>query len=145
MVRHCKPWPWIYIYIYRYEYTDWLLNSGCLKHLSCYLISYRVINLGVTRMICNYTNIYCYGRLRIISWHGWIQIPIMHVSRDILMRRAGDHYDSYDGQAWDEFSLDNISTSFVRITVMEVYDTLNNGFNELEFYTGNSELSSIWR
>ena len=58
--------------------------------------------------------------------------------------RMADKWDSYAGQAWDEFSLDHIRTSSVRITVMEVYTSGNNGCNELKFYTGISELPSIY-
>ena len=58
------------------------------------------------------------------------------------MRRTGGGSSSYISQAWDEFSLDHVRTSSVRVTVMEVYASINNGFNELEFYTGDSELSS---
>ena len=58
------------------------------------------------------------------------------------MRTSGV-YTSYAGQAWDEFLLDHIRTSSIRITVTEVYTSDNNGFNELEFYTGISELSFL--
>ena len=60
-----------------------------------------------------------------------------------LVMRTSDIYTSYAGQAWDEFMLDHIRTSSIRITVIEVYTSDNNGFIELEFYTGMSELSFL--
>ena len=45
----------------------------------------------------------------------------------------------YSCQLWDEFSLGNIVTSSVKITVITVYTTLNNGFTEVEYYIGTSE------
>ena len=60
-----------------------------------------------------------------------------------LAKRSATTWTSYFGQHWDEFSLDHFRTTFVRIEVLEVYSTSNNGFIEVEFYTGISESSLI--
>ena len=56
-----------------------------------------------------------------------------------LARRDGYYRQSYIGQHWDEFSLDHIRTRSVHIEVLQVYSFNNNGFIEVEFYTGISE------
>ena len=56
-----------------------------------------------------------------------------------LVRRIGDTWETYVGQAWDEFPLDHIRTHFVHIAVLEVYAIDYNGFIEVEFYTGVSK------
>ena len=55
-----------------------------------------------------------------------------------LAKRNGYYWQSYIGQHWDEFSLDHIRTRSVHIEVLEVYSSYNNGFIEVEFYTGIS-------
>ena len=46
----------------------------------------------------------------------------------------------YSYQFWDEFSLDNLVTSWVKITVIRVvYTSYNNAFIEMEFYVGTSK------
>ena len=65
------------------------------------------------------------------------------IFQEYLMKRQGNSWNSYRGQHWDEFSLDHIRTSSARIDVIDVYTTYHNGFNEIEFYTGISELLSL--
>ena len=45
----------------------------------------------------------------------------------------------YSYQFWDEFSLDNLVTSWVKIMVINVYTSYNNGFTEMEFYVSTSK------
>ena len=45
-------------------------------------------------------------------------------------------------QAWEEFTLEHVVTSFVRIEIVSLYTADRNGFTEVEFYIGRSE--STW-
>ena len=64
-------------------------------------------------------------------------------NQEHMAKRSATTWTSYFGQHWDEFSIDHIRTTFVRIEVLEVYSTSNNGFIEVEFYTGISKSSLI--
>ena len=56
-----------------------------------------------------------------------------------LTKMEGRTSTDYSYQMWQEFPLDNIATSYVKITVLSVYTTYRNGFVEVEFYVGKSK------
>ena len=68
---------------------------------------------------------------------------ISFLQKHLDQGKGGYYWTSYIGQHWDEFSLDHVRTGFVHIEVLEVYTSYNNGFIEVEFYTGISELYYI--
>ena len=57
----------------------------------------------------------------------------------LLEARHGDTVIDNRYQWWDEFPLENIVTGQVFIDVLSHYTADNNGFIEVEFYTGQSE------
>ena len=56
-----------------------------------------------------------------------------------LSKMEGRTFTDYSYQMWQEFQLDDIATSYVKITVLSVYTTYKNGFVEVEFYVGKSK------
>ena len=56
-----------------------------------------------------------------------------------LTKMEGRTYTDYSYQMWQEFPLDNIATSYVKITVLSVYTSHKNGFIEVEFYVSKSK------
>ncbi len=56
------------------------------------------------------------------------------------MRRTGRWTHSYDGQWFDEFTVD-VHTNTVNITLVDIYSgsMFLEGFVEVEFYTGKSK------
>ena len=67
--------------------------------------------------------------------------PIITLHHQIrLTRRNGTRPSDYLAAWWDEFPIDDIVSSSVRLDLISnyEYDTLN-GFAEVEFYTGKSK------
>ena len=56
-----------------------------------------------------------------------------------LTKMEGRTFTDYSYQIWQEFPLDNIATSYVKIAVLSVYTAQRNGFVEVEFYVGKSK------
>ena len=64
----------------------------------------------------------------------------MKMSFQLQLRKLeGRSRDDYPVQAWDEFPLDGIVTTNVRIEILSVYTSDMNGLTEVEFYIGSSE------
>ena len=64
---------------------------------------------------------------------------ITDVFQLLLEERYGNTVMDNRYQWWDEFPLENIVTDQVFIDVLSHYTEDNNGFIEVEFYTGQSE------
>ena len=64
---------------------------------------------------------------------------VIDVLQLLLEARYGETMIDNRYQWWDEFPLENITTDQVFIDVLSHYTEDNNGFIEVEFYTGQSE------
>ena len=66
----------------------------------------------------------------------WQKRPILQFR---LTARYGVDADDNSYQWWDEFPLDNVVSDSVTVKVVSCYTQHNNGFIEVEFYTGQSK------
>ncbi len=59
--------------------------------------------------------------------HGLLQVQLQHC--------PGSNYDDPAGRVWNDFAFHPLAiTDSILITVLSVYDILNNGITEVEFY-----------
>ena len=69
----------------------------------------------------------------------WCETLHWIVFQLLLQARYGDTVIDNRYQWWGEFPLENIVTDQVSLQVLSHYTESNNGFIEVEFYTGQSE------